>query len=96
MKERLDMRTDASVPQKKENLLRQVVEGKNPCPTILDLDHLVRRALEKADLALVSNQHELWVEAHLPSCERCQQVYHGLVTLAKASRKALDQVTLIG
>jgi hypothetical protein len=79
---------------KSTNLLRRVAEGRSVCPTLPDLDGIVQKKLAEADEpSLVLGQHERWVlDTHLPTCEKCQQAFQGLLTLATASRKATEQV----
>jgi hypothetical protein len=78
-------------PRKEVSFLRQVIEGKKPCPTLLDLDRLARKKVESPVPML--EEPDQWVESHLLTCESCQDLYEGLEILERAARKALDKVS---
>lgn len=88
------MISDPRGQHNRDNLLRRVVEGGDSCPTLPDLDGIVQKKLAEADEpSLALDQHERWAfDTHLPTCEKCQHAYQGLLTLAKASRKAMERV----
>lgn len=88
------MSADPLGQRDRENLLRRVVERRETCPTLPDLDAIVQKKLAETDVPSPAlDQHERWaLDTHLPNCEKCQHAYQGLLTLAKSSQKAIDRV----
>ncbi len=74
------------------NRLRQVVEAKDICPTLLDIDNLAQKTTNPETLPIPEDQHEEWIGRHLLTCENCQQTFLSLVALSKTSEQTVDKI----
>lgn len=80
--------TKSRLPKVSLDVFADIVEGRHPCPTLMELAHLAQYRLREEGPAPIGAED---VRTHLRGCPDCGEHYRALRLLARAADRATDE-----